>query len=378
MSTDWSPDTLIAQAMGEIEPVYKGVVPPIHPATTYIRDPDNTYPTGVAYSRDDNPTTRAPERLLAALEQGEEALLFASGMASAVAVFETLPIGAHVVAQNVMYWGLREWLRSKDEEGRFSVTFASLEAPGAAQEAIRPGETKLVWAESPANPLWGVVDIATVAGVAHEAGAVFAVDSTAATPILTRPLTLGADIVMHSATKYLNGHSDVIAGALAFREKGDVWQALKAYRHDTGAVLAPFEAWLLLRGMRTLHIRVRAASAGALTLARRLQSHPRIEQVRYPGLQDSPDHSLATRQMDGGFGGMLSIQIKGGEQAAIDTAARIKIWKRATSLGGVESLIEHRASIEGPGTPVPANLLRLSVGIEDPDDLYDDLDQALR
>jgi cystathionine gamma-synthase len=214
--------------------------------------------------------------------------------------------------------------------------------------------------------------------VAHEAGAVFAVDSTAATPILTRPLTLGADIVMHSATKYLNGHSDVIAGALAFREKGDVWQALKAYRHDTGAVLAPFEAWLLLRGMRTLHIRVRAASAGALTLARRLQSHPRIEQVRYPGLQDSPDHSLATRQMDGGFGGMLSIQIKGGEQAAIDTAARIKIWKRATSLGGVESLIEHRASIEGPGTPVPANLLRLSVGIEDPDDLYDDLDQALR
>ena len=377
MSNKWSPDTLIAQAMGEIEPVYKGVVPPIHSATTYIRDPDNSYPTGVAYSRVDNPTTRAPERLLAALEQGEEALLFASGMASAVAVFETLPIGAHVVAQNVMYWGLREWLRSKDEAGRLSVTFAPLEEPGAATAAVRAGETKLVWAESPSNPLWRVVDIQAVADVAHGAGAVFAVDSTAATPILTRPLTLGADIVMHSATKYLNGHSDVIAGALAFKDKGPLWQLLKTFRHDTGAVLAPFEAWLLLRGMRTLHIRVRAASSGALTLARQLQSHPMIEQVRYPGLQDAPDHSLAKRQMDGGFGGMLSIQVKGGEQAAIGAAAKVKIWKRATSLGGVESLIEHRSSIEGPGSPVPTNLLRLSVGIEDSADLYADLDQAL-
>jgi cystathionine gamma-synthase len=318
-----------------------------------------------------------PERLLAALEQGQEALLFASGMASAVAVFETLPIGAHVVAQNVMYWGLREWLRSKHEAGRLSVTFAALEEVGAAAAAVRSGETKLVWAESPSNPLWRVVDIQAVAEVAHEAGAAFAVDSTAATPILTRPLTLGADIVMHSATKYLNGHSDVIAGTLAFKDKGPLWQLLKTYRHDTGAVLAPFESWLLLRGMRTLHIRVRVASSGALTLAQQLQSHPMIEQVRYPGLQDAPDHSLAKRQMGGGFGGMLSIQIKGGEQAAIGAAARVKIWKRATSLGGVESLIEHRSSIEGLRSPVPTNLLRLSVGIEDPADLYGDLDQAL-
>ena len=377
MSEAWSAATLLAQALGEVEAEYGGVTPPVHMATTYIRDPDNSYPTGVAYARDDNPTFRLPERVLARIENGAEALLFASGMASAVAVFETLPIGARVVAPEVMYWGLRQWLAEQDEAGRFNVTFAPLHDLAAAKVAIEAGDTKLVWAETPSNPLWQVTDIAALARLAHAASAPLAVDSTAATPLLTRPLDSGADIVMHSATKYLNGHSDVIAGALAFRETGDLHARLKKYRHDTGAVLGQMEAWLLLRGMRTLHLRVDAACKGAMAVAERFANDPRIAEVLYPGLENHPGHALARKQMGGRFGGMLSIRVAGGADAAIAAAAKVKLWKRATSLGGVESLIEHRASIEGAGTPVPGDLLRLSVGAEDPDDLIADLDQAL-
>jgi cystathionine gamma-synthase len=235
----------------------------------------------------------------------------------------------------------------------------------------------MVWIETPANPMWGVSDIAAVASIAHDAGALLGVDSTVATPVLTRPLALGADIVMHSATKYLNGHSDVLAGALAFARKDDVFEKAARMRTNLGAVLAPFEAALLIRGMRTLHVRVRHESASALMLARRLAQDPRIAEVLYPGLQSHAGHEVAARQMQGGFGGMLSVRVEGGEAAAIRTAANVKIWKRATSLGGVESLLEHRASVEGPGTPCPADLLRLSVGLEDPGDLLLDLEQAL-
>ncbi len=377
MTNTWSPETMLAQALGEIEAEYGGVVPTIHPATTFIRAPDNTYPTGVAYSRDDNPTGAPAERLIARLEGAEKALLFASGMAAAVAVFESLPVGTHVVAPKVMYWGLRKWLLDRTAAGRLRVDFADLHLAGEAEAAVRAGETKLLWLETPANPLWHVTDIQAMAAVAKAAGAALAVDSTAATPLLTRPLDLGADVVMHSATKYLNGHSDVMAGALAFRETGAIFDAIKTVRHDGGAILGPFEAWLLLRGMRTLHLRVDAACRGAMAVTERFANDPRVSNVLYPGLAAHPGHAVARRQMRGGFGGMLSIRVKAGESAAIAAAANVRIWKRATSLGGVESLIEHRASIEGAGSPAPGDLLRLSVGIESPDDLIADLDRAL-
>jgi cystathionine gamma-synthase len=243
---------------------------------------------------------------------------------------------------------------------------------------MRVGKTKMVWAETPANPQWDITDLAAAAEIAHAAGARLAVDSTVATPVFTCPLDLGADIVMHSATKYLNGHSDLIAGALISRADDEQWKMIRDLRVQLGGVPGTFEAWLLLRGMRTLFPRVHAAAANAARLAERFKSHPHIAHVLYPGLKDFPGHQIATRQMRGGFGGMLSIRVEGGEERAIATAARVRLWKRATSLGGVESLLEHRASVEGPDTPCPRDLLRLSAGIEDASDLYDDLDQALR
>ncbi len=247
----------------------------------------------------------------------------------------------------------------------------------ALRAAVRPAATRLVWAETPANPLWSMTDIAGAAEIAHQAGALLAVDSTTATPVLTRPIELGADIVMHSATKYLNGHSDVIAGALTTARDDEFWQRLVAGRSSGGAILGSLEAYLLLRGMRTLHLRVERACHSAMRLAEAMAANPNVAEVLYPGLPSHPGHAIAARQMAGGFGGMLSIRVSGGEAAAIAAAAQVEVWKRATSLGGVESLIEHRASIEGAGSPVPSDLLRLSVGIEDPGDLIADLEAAL-
>ena len=247
----------------------------------------------------------------------------------------------------------------------------------ALAEAIRPGETKLVWVETPANPLWTMTDLAAAADLAHAAGALLAVDSTAATPVLTRPIEHGADLVMHSATKYLNGHSDLTAGSLTTRADGPHWQRVRTVRAQIGGTLGSLESYLLLRGMRTLYLRVRAASASALTIAEHFHGHELVTEVLYPGLPSAPGHAIAARQMRGGFGGMLSVRVAGGEAAAIAVASNTRLWKRATSLGGVESLIEHRASIEGAGTPVPSDLLRLSVGIEHVDDLVADLEGAL-
>ncbi len=374
---DAKPSTLAAQAMGWVDPSTRAVIPPIHTATTFIRDPDNQYRSGRSYARADNPTFDHAEALLAALEGGAACLTFASGMAAATTVFQALVPGDHVVAPNVMYWGLRRWLTTFGRERGLLVDLADASDLDAIAAALRPGRTRLVWIETPANPTWAITDIAAAAKLAHDAGARLAVDSTVATPVLTRPIALGADLVMHSATKYLNGHSDVVAGALVTARKDDFWHRLETLRHDGGAILGPFEAWLLLRGMRTLPLRVERACRTAAMLAERLAAHRRVSAVLYPGLQGHPGHAVAARQMQGGFGGMLSIRVAGGEQAAIATAARVRIWKRATSLGGVESLIEHRASVEGPGTPAPPDLLRLSVGIEDADDLLDDLDRAL-
>jgi cystathionine gamma-synthase len=316
------------------------------------------------------------ESLLTRLEGGADTLLFSSGMAAATAPFLALKPGDHVIAPTVMYWGLRKWLLGRGEWG-LAVELAEMTDLSQVAALIRPGRTRLVWAESPANPMWQVADLAALAEIAHGAGAVLAVDSTSATPMLTRPIALGADLVMHAATKYLNGHSDVLAGTLTAARKDEFWEQLRGLRTSGGAVPGSFEAWLLLRGMRTLPLRVRQCSANALHLAENLQRHPAIAEVLYPGLASHPQHALARRQMQGGFGGMLSIRVKGGEAAAIRCAARVKLWKRATSLGGVESLIEHRASIEGPGTPVPGDLLRLSAGIESAEELLGDLEQAL-
>jgi cystathionine gamma-synthase len=371
------PATLAAQALGWIDEQTGAVVLPVHTATTFLRDPDNQYRRGRGYGRADNASYDQPEALITALEGGAASLVFASGMAAAAAVFHSLPAGSHVVAPRVMYWALRRWLGTQAESGALAVDFVDMAALDALRTAVAPGRTRLVWIETPANPLWTITDIAGAAAIAHTAGALLAVDSTAATPVLTQPLSLGADIAMHSATKYLNGHSDVIAGSLTTGRKDEFWQRAVAARSGHGAILGSFEAYLLLRGMRTLYPRVERACHSAQRIAERLTAHPRVLEVLYPGLPSHPGHAIAARQMTGGFGGMLSIRVRGGEAAAIAAAARVEVWKRATSLGGVESLLEHRASIEGAGSPVPPDLLRLSVGIEDPDDLIADLETAL-
>jgi cystathionine gamma-synthase len=370
------PRTIAAQALGAIEPETQAVVLPVHVSTTFIRDPDNQYRTGYIYGRADNATVRQTEAVIAALEGAHEAMLFGSGMAAATSVILALPPGSRVLAPEVCYWGYRDWLKNEAPLFGYHVDFVDMTNIEAVRAAMKP-DTKLIWIETPSNPLWGITDIASVAEIAHKAGAVLAIDSTVATPVFTRPLEFGADIVMHSATKYLNGHSDVIAGVLAAARDDALWQRIRQVRGHHGAILGPFEAWLLLRGLRTLEVRVKAQAEGAALLAHRFSKHASVSTVLYPGLPSHPGHAIAMKQMHG-FGGMLSIRVKGGERAAIDAAARVELWKRATSLGGVESLLEHRASIEGPTSPCPPDLLRLSVGLEDPDDLYDDLDRALR
>jgi len=373
----WSTRTRLAQALGRIDEPTRAVVPPIHLATTFIRDPDNQYRSGNVYARPDNATVREAEAMLAMLEGAPSALLFGSGMSAATAVFLSLAPGDHVLAPQVMYWALRNWLLTDATAWGLDVDIVDMADPDAVRAAIRPGATKLVWLETPANPLWTITDIAAVAQIAHAAGARVAVDSTCATPLLTQPLALGADLVMHSATKYLNGHSDVIAGVLATAAEDAAWARIRRTRTMLGQIIGPLEAFLLIRGLRTLPLRVAAACAGAMELATRFANHPLVAEVLYPGLESHPGHAIARRQMRGGFGGMLSIRVRAGEAAAIATAAQVHLWKRATSLGGVESLIEHRASIEGPGSPCPPDLLRLSTGIEDVADLYADLDAAL-
>ncbi len=373
----WSPRSQAAHALGWIDPSTRAVTPPIHPASTFLRDPDNEYRSGYSYARDTNPTYDQAEALLCELEGGAAAMLFASGMAAAGAVFMNLSPGDHVLAPKVMYWGLRKWLTDFARPWGLEVDFVDMGDLSAIEAALRPGLSRLIWIETPANPMWGISDIAAIAELAHGVNALLAVDSTVATPVLCQPLTLGADIVMHSATKYLNGHSDMVGGALVGARQDEFWRGLADARHDGGAVLGAFEAWLLLRGMRTLFPRVEIACRNAMALAKHFQGHDEVSEVLYPGLPQSPDHALAARQMQGGFGGMLSLRMKGGEAHAVETAARVKLWSRATSLGGVESLIEHRASVEGTDTPVPDDLLRLSCGIEAAEDLIADLETAM-
>jgi len=373
-----STETQIAQGLHYIDPQTGAVIPPIQLSTTFARGEGYDLIGGHrSYSRDHNPTYDAAESMLTELEGGFESRLYSSGMAAASAVFQSLKPGDRVVYPRVMYWGLRGWL--KDFAETWGIELVPFEAGDDASlaAAIDGGKTTLVWIETPCNPTWDVVDIANAATVAHAAGAMLAVDSTVATPVLTRPLEHGADIVMHSATKYLNGHSDVLAGALVSKGDSPLWQRIKHQRAETGALPGSLEAWLLQRGMRTVFLRVRHASASALKIAEHFEKHPEIERVAYPGLPSHPQHAVAARQMHGGFSGMLSLLVRGDAARARDVATRCQVFLPATSLGGVESLVEHRHSIEGPDSPIPENLIRLSVGIESTEDLIADLEQAL-
>lgn len=375
---DTRAETRVAQGLHYIDPETGAVIPPIQPSTTFARHPDYTLVSPQhSYARDENPVFSVAEQMLCEMEGAQDALLFSSGMAAAMAVFQALEPGDHVVAPRVMYWGLRNWLLEFCANWNINIDLFDAADPQALGQCLRPGKTRVVWIETPCNPTWGIMDIAACAKAAHSVGAKLVVDSTVATPVLTQPLSLGADIVMHSATKYLNGHGDVVAGALACSETDEQWQRIRHVRSHGGAILGSFEAWLLQRGMRSLYLRVRTASSSALQIARHFQKHPALQEVLYPGLESHPGHDTAQRQMQGGFGGMLSLRVRGGKAAALAVAGRCNTFIRATSLGGVESLIEHRATIEGDSSPIPDDLLRLSVGIECVKDLIADLEHAL-
>ncbi|MDH3231032.1 MAG: PLP-dependent aspartate aminotransferase family protein [Alphaproteobacteria bacterium] len=371
------PATLAARALGAVDEATGAIIPPIHMATTLQRDENYEKCGGRQYIRDEGHAFSLPEALLAALEGGADALLFSAGMGACTAAFHALSPGDHVVAPDVMYYGLARWLEEFGVHWGLEVDFVAAGDLDALAAAVRPGHTRLVWIETPANPTWTVTDIAAAAEIAHQAGALLGVDSTAATPVHTRPIALGADIVAHSATKYLNGHSDVLAGALITARDDAFWQRIRRHRYLNGMLPGAVEAWLLLRGMRTLFVRVRQASASAQAIAEHFAGHPGVERVLYPGLPGHPGHEIAARQMHDGFGAMLSLCVRGGAEDAIRVAQACRIFLTATSLGGVESLIEHRHSIEPPGNATPENLLRLSVGIEETADLIADLEQAL-
>lgn len=371
--------TIAAQAGGYIDAASGGVVPPIQPSTTFARDRSyQPHPTGNIYARDDNDVGRIAEALLAQLDNAEAALLFPNGMAAIAAVFRALPGGATVLVQSQIYWGTTKWLREFCARRSVTLIEADLSDIGQAQSLCAQHQPDLVFIETPSNPWLRTTDIALVAEATHAAGGRLVVDATAATPILTRALDFGADIVMHSATKGINGHSDVLAGVLATNAPADPhWQAIAIDRHDAGAVIGSFEAWLLIRSIRTLPLRVERMSQNAQAVAEFLQSHDAVAQVFYPGLPDFEGHSVAKRQMAGGFGSLLSFCVKGGAAEALRVAGQLNLFHRATSLGGVESLVEHRHTIE-PHTGIPESLLRLSIGIEDVQDLCADLEQALK
>jgi cystathionine gamma-synthase len=364
--------------MGFLDRETAAVVPPIHPSTTYERGGDNKLLSGRLYSRADNPNYDLPEAILTHLECGSASAVFSSGMSAATAVLMALRPGDHVLVPKVIYWAFRAWLLGWATDWGLRIESVDMTDPAKVAAAIQPGKTKLLWIETPANPTLVVTDIAALAEVAHHAGAVLAVDSTFATPVLTQPIALGADIVMHSATKYLNGHSDVIAGTLTTKAETEHWQRIKTVRSQAGTVLGPFEAWLLVRGMRTLFVRVAAQCRSAEKIAGHFNGHAGVEAVLYPGLASFSGHAVAQKQMHGGFGGMLSLRVKGGAPGALAFIGKLRVWKRATSLGGVESLVEHRASVEGAQSSTPADLLRMSVGLEDVQDLIGDIEQALR
>ena len=352
------------------------VAAPIHLSTTFERRADDGTPRhGYSYIRDHNPTQTRLEEALTAIDSAAAALAFSSGMAAATALLQSLPAGAHVVVPDDCYYGVRNLAVDFFPRWGMSATFVDMADLEATRRAMR-AETKAIWAESPSNPLMKIADLAALARIAHDGGAMLVVDGTFATPALQRPIELGADAVLHSTTKYLGGHSDVHGGSAAFARRDDYLAAVEHARKITGGVASPFNSWLVLRGIRSLSARMRVHCDNSMAVAAFLAAHPRVEAVHYPGLPSHPGHEIARRQMSA-FGGMMSFRVRGGRDEALAVAAKTKVFIRATSLGGIESLIEHRASSEGPTSRTPANLLRMSIGLEHPEDLIDDLRQAL-
>ena len=368
-------ETLAVHAGHSVDPSTGAVTPPIHLSSTFERSPDGGYVAGHVYGRTSNPNRTSLETSLAAIEQGASAIAYGAGSAATFAVFQALSPGDHVLAPDDAYFGTLRQLSEIFAPWGLVADVVDMTDLAAVERALRP-TTRVLWVETPSNPLVRIVDIERLAELAHSIGARCVVDNTWATPVLQRPLALGADVVMHSTTKYLGGHSDLLGGALVARADDDFTARLRLMQSLGGAIPSPFDCWLLMRGIRTLPWRMRAHCDGAMAVATWLSAHPRVEAVHYPGLASHAGHDIARRQMSG-FGGMLSVQIRGDAEAALGVTRRLKLFTRATSLGGAESLIEHRASVEGPATVAPQNLLRISVGLEHPDDLIEDLDQAL-
>lgn len=369
-------ETLAIHAGRKSDAATGAVREPIHLSTTFERGPDGDYPHGYSYTRSGNPNRTALECAVAAMEGGREAVAFASGSAASLAAFTLAGPGGRILCSSDCYHGTARQLREILPRWGATADFVDTTDLDAVRRALEP-RTKLLWVETPSNPLLRVSDLAGLAALAHGHGALLGCDNTFASPVLQQPLAFGADLVMHSSTKYLGGHSDVLGGIVVTREDGPTLQRLRDFQGTGGGVPAPFDCWLLLRSLATLPLRVRAQAATAAAVARFLHEHPRVERVHYPGLEGHPGHALAARQMRDGFGAVLSMEVPGGAREALEVVARVHLFTRATSLGGVESLIEHRASMEGPGTQTPPNLIRLSIGLEHPSDLIADLDRAL-
>lgn len=367
--------TRAVHAGRQIDPTTGAVTPPIHLSTTFERSTEATYPRGFEYGRENNPNRKALEECLADLEGGTQALCFSSGMAAIHAVFQALEPGDHLVVADEVYYGVRKLLGEVFAKSGLESTAVDMTDGAAVEAAIRP-QTRLLWVESPSNPTLKVTDLAAVGALARARNIMTVCDSTFASPVMQRPLDHGIDVVMHSTTKYIGGHSDLTGGVLITKHQSYLFERARKSQTYAGGVPSPFDCWLALRGVATLPLRVRTAAATAMRLAEFLAAHPRVERVNYPGLTTHPGHEIAARQMSG-FGGMLSFLVRGGKAEALAVAAQVKVFTRATSLGGVHSFIEHRASIEGAGTRTPQNLLRLSIGIEHPDDLESDLGSAL-
>jgi cystathionine gamma-synthase len=367
-------ETLAVHAGHEVDPATGAVATPIHLSTTFERDAEGNYPHGYIYGRSANPTRMALEETMAALEGGEEAAAFASGLGASSAILQSLAPGDHVIAPRDIYHGMTKLVREVYMRWGLEVTFVDMTNLDEVKRALQL-KTRLIWIETPSNPLLKITDLAAVTEIARAAGALCACDNTWA-PIVQRPLDHGCDIVMHSTTKYLGGHSDVTGGAVVVRSRGEFSERLREIQGTCGGVPSPFDCWLIMRGARSLPWRMRGHCENAMALATWLADHPQVETVNYPGLESHPGHAIAARQMTA-FSGMLSFEVRGGSDAARSVAAKTKLFIQATSLGGVESLIEHRASIKGEDPRTPQGLLRLSVGLEHQDDLIEDLAQAL-
>ena len=368
-------ETLAVHAGRRSDPATGAVTPPIHLSTTFERGPDGEYPLGFSYAREGNPTRRSLEECLTALEGGKEALVFSSGLAVATALLHGLEPGDHIIAPDDVYYGLRQVIGGVFAKWSLETSYVDMTDLAAVRAAMRPN-TRLVLIETPSNPLMRITDLAAVARIVRDANAISVCDGTFTTPVLQRPLDFGVDMVWHSTTKYMGGHSDMTGGALITRYDNYLFERARKSLMFGGAAPSPFDCWLTLRGVSTLPWRMRAHSGNAQPIAEFLQKHAAVERVYYPGLTEHPGHDIAKRQMSG-WGGMLSFQVRGGREAAMAVAGRVRLFTRATSLGGPHSFIEHRASIEGPGTKTPQDLLRASIGLENSKDLIADLRQAL-